>query len=118
MVLILAGLQGIGEDLYEAATLDGASRFQKLWHVTLPLLRPTLTFCAVMSLVGTAFMFDEPFVLTNGGPGVETTNFGLYLFQLSFQSFRFGYASAAAYVVAGVVFLLTLVVLRLGKAAD
>lgn len=119
MVLMLAGLQGISHDLYEAATLDGASRTQRLWHVTLPLLRPTLTFCAIMSLVGTAFMFDEVFVLTdNGGPGVATTNFGLYLFQLSFESFRFGYASAAAYVVAAVVFLLTLVVLRLGRAAD
>ena len=119
MVLMLAGLQGIPNELYEAATLDGASRFQKFRHVTIPLLRPTLTFCAVMSLVGTAFMFDEPFVLTNnGGPGVATTNFGLYLFQLSFESFRFGYASAAAYVVAVVVFLLTLLVLRLGRSAE
>ena len=119
MVLMLAGLQGIDHNLYEAATLDGASRSQKLWHVTLPLLRPTLTFCAIMSLVGTAFMFDEPFVLTaNGGPGTATTNFGLFLFQQSFDTFRFGYASAAAYVVAGAVFLLSLIVLRLGKAAD
>ncbi len=118
MVLILAGLQGISEDLYEAATLDGASRWQKLIHVTLPLLRPTLMFCAIMSLVGTAFMFDEVFVLTGGGPGTDTVNFGLYLFQLSFESFRLGYASAAAYVVAGTVFVATLIVLRLGKAAD
>ena len=118
MVLMLAGLQGISADLYEAATLDGAGRWEKLIHVTLPLLRPTLTFCAIMSLVGTAFMFDEPFVLTAGGPGTATTNFGLYLFQQSFESFRFGYASAAAYTVAGVVFLISLVVLRAGKAAD
>ena len=118
MVLMLAGLQGINPDIYEAATLDGASRWQRLWHVTLPLLRPTLTFCTIMSLVGTAFMFDEVFVLTRGGPGVATTNFGLYLFQQSFQSFRFGYASAAAYVVAAAVFMLSLIVLRLGRAAD
>ena len=119
MVLMLAGLQGISADLYEAATLDGASRFQKLWHVTLPMLKPTLVFCTIMSLVGTAFMFDEPFVLTvNGGPGTATTNFGLFLFQQSFDSFRFGYASAAAYVVAGAVFVISLLVLRAGKAGE
>ena len=118
MVLMLAGLQGIGRDVYEAATLDGATAWQRLWHVTLPLMRPTLTFCAIMSLVGTAFMFDETFVLTRGGPGVATTNFGLYLFQQSFESFRFGYASAAAYVVAAVIFVLSLGVLRAGRSAE
>lgn len=118
MVLILAGLQGIGPELHEAAMLDGASRWQRIRHVTLPMLKPTLTFCAVMSIVGTAFMFDEVFVLTGGGPGVATTNFGLYLFQIAFQDFRFGYASAAAYTVGVVVFLLSLFVLRAGNSEE
>lgn len=118
MVLMLAGLQGISADLYEAATLDGAGRFQRMWHVTVPLMRPTLTFCAIMSLIGTAFMFDEVFVLTKGGgPGTATNTFGMYLFNQGFSDFRFGYASAAAYVVAAVVFLLSLATLRGGRSA-
>jgi cellobiose transport system permease protein len=114
-VLMLAGLQGIPEELYEAATIDGARRGDRLWHITVPLLRPTIIFCAVTSLIGTVYMFDEPFVLTQGGPGDSSTNFGVYLFNEGFTDFRFGFASAAAYSVAVVVFMLSLMLVRSGR---
>jgi ABC-type sugar transport system permease subunit len=99
MVLMLAGLQGMSPEHYEAAAVDGAGRLRQLWHVTLPLMRPTILFCFILSLLGTVYMFEEVFVLTNGGPGVSSTNFGVYLFNLSFRDFRFGYASSVAYSV-------------------
>ena len=88
-----------------------------MWHVTLPLMRPTFVFCGIMSLIGTFYMFDEVFVLTQGGPGTSSTNFGLFLFNQAFTDFRFGYASAAAYTVALVVFLTSLFILRWRKPA-
>lgn len=112
MVLMLAGLQGIDNEYYEAARIDGANLWQRLWHITLPLMRPTLVFCSIMSLIGTMYMFDEPFVLTQGGPGISSTNVGVYLFNLSFTDFRFGYASSAAYVTALIVFIVSLMMLR------
>lgn len=112
MVLMLAGLQGISADYYEAALMDGANVWQQMRHITLPLMRPTFRFCGLLSLLGTIYMFDEIFVLTGGGPGTSSTNFGMYLFNVSFNDFRFGYASCVAYVVAAVVFLATLVMNR------
>ena len=112
MVLMLAGLQGISTEYYEAARIDGAGAWQRLWHITLPLMRPIFIFCSIMSLIGTVYMFDEVFVLTQGGPGASSTNFGLYLFNTSFTDFKFGYASCMAYTVAFFVFISSLFILR------
>ena len=112
MVLMLAGLQGISPEFYEAARIDGATPLQRVWHITLPLMRPTFVFCAIMSFIGTMYMFDEPFVLTGGGPGMSSTNVGVYLFNQAFTDFRFGYASSAAYITALMVFVASLFVLR------
>lgn len=117
MVLMLAGLQGISPEYYEAARMDGASAWQRMRYITLPLMRPVFVFCTIMSLIGTVYMFDEVFVLTQGGPGTSSTNFGLYLFNTSFTDFKFGYASAMAYTVAAGVFLLSLFVLRFRRGA-
>jgi lactose/L-arabinose transport system permease protein len=84
-----------------------------VWHVTLPLMRPTFVFCFVLSLMGTVYMFDEVFVLTRGGPGISSTNFGLYLFNVSFTDFRFGYASCIAYTVSVGVLIVSLAFNRL-----
>jgi lactose/L-arabinose transport system permease protein len=111
-VLMLAGLQGIPKDYYEAARLDGAGGFARMWHITLPLMRPMFIYCSISALLGTVFMFDEVIVLTEGGPGASSLNFGLYLFNTSFVDFRFGYASAVAYTMAAFVFLLSLVIVR------
>ena len=116
MILMLAGLQGIPTDYYEAAEVDGASPTQRMLHVTVPLMRPTFRFCGLLSLLGTLYMFDEIFVLTNGGgPGTSSLNFGIYLFSLSFNDFKFGYASCVAYSVAILVFLGTLLVNRFNR---
>jgi ABC-type sugar transport system permease subunit len=115
MVLMLAGLQGISPEYYEAAHIEGATAWQRTWHITLPLMRPVLVFCSIMSLIGTVYMFDEVFVLTNGGPGVSSTNFGLYLFNTSFTDFKFGYASSMAYTVAFFVFIGSLLIMRLRR---
>jgi len=116
MVLMLAGLQGISKEYYESARIDGASVAGQMWYITLPLMRPVFVFCGIMSLIGTVYMFDEMFVMTQGGPGRSTTNFGLYLFDTSFDDFKFGYASCLAYCVAIVVFVVSMVVMRFRKA--
>jgi lactose/L-arabinose transport system permease protein len=116
MVLMLAGLQGISEEYYEASAIDGAGPWQRMRHITLPLMRPTFRFCGILSLLGTIYMFDEVFVLTQGGPGTSSTNFGLYLFNISFNDFRFGYASCMAYTVAFFVFLGALLVNRRNRS--
>jgi len=118
MVLMLAGLQGIEPDYYEAAAVDGAGKLRQVWHVTLPLMRPTIFFCLILSLIGTVYMFDEPFVLTAGGPGVSSTNFGVYLFQVSFRDFRFGYASCIAYTVSIGVLIVSLILNRLRRRGE
>ena len=81
-------------------------------HITLPLMTPTFRFCMVLSILGTVYMFDEIFILTQGGPGSSSLNFGLYLFNTSFQDFKFGYASCVAYSVAFFVFLASLYLAR------
>ena len=112
MVLMLAGLQGIAPEYYEAARIEGAGAWQRARFITLPLMRPVFIFCTLTSIIGTVYMFDEVFVLTLGGPGTSSTNFGLYLFNTSFTDFKFGYASSMAYTVAFFVFIASLIILR------
>jgi cellobiose transport system permease protein len=118
MVLMLAGLQGIPADYYEAAMVDGANGLQRMRHITLPLMKPTFRFCGLLSLLGTIYMFDEIFVLTSGGPGTSSTNVGLYLFNISFNDFRFGYASCVGYTIAAFVFVGTLIVQRRSRREE
>ena len=119
MILMLAGLQGIPADYYEAASVDGAGPWQQMRHITMPLMQPTFRFCGLLSLLGTLYMFDEIFVLTNGGgPGTSSLNFGMYLFTLSFDDFKFGYASCVAYTVALVVFFGTLLAQRFNRGQE
>ncbi len=118
MVLMLAGLQGISKEFYEAALLDGAGPFQRMRYITLPMMRPVFVFCTIMSLIGTVYMFDEIFVMTGGGPGTSSINIGLYLFNLSFVDFKFGYASCLAYTVALVVFVASLLIFRFQRKQE
>ncbi|GHF37503.1 lactose/L-arabinose transport system permease protein [Deinococcus metalli] len=112
-IILLAGLQGIPEDVYEAASLDGATPWQQFWRITLPLLRPSLLFCLVLSVIGTLQLFTEPALITNSGPGNATMTLGTYLYQQGFRSFNFGYASAIAYTVAALAAIFSAVQLRL-----
>ncbi|GLY95174.1 sugar ABC transporter permease [Actinoplanes sp. NBRC 103695] len=97
MVVFLAGLQGIPQHLYEAARLDGASRRQQFRNVTLPLLRPTLLFGAVVTSIGFLQLFEEPFVMTQGGPLNSTLSVSYHIYN-QFGFGNYGYAAAASYV--------------------
>jgi len=98
MVVFLAGMQAIPASLYEAASIDGAGRWQAFRHVTIPLLRPTILFMTVITTIGYLNLFEEPFVMTGGGPLDKTLSVTMYMYQQGFEFFHSGYASAVAYV--------------------
>ena len=109
MVVFVAGMQAIPVSLYEAAAIDGAGRWQAFRYVTLPMLRPTILFMLVITTIGYLQLFEEPFVMTGGGPLDSTLSVTMYMFQQGFTFFHQGYASAIAYtlfvIVAIVAFL-------------
>ena len=98
MVVFVAGMQAIPSMLYEAASIDGAGRWQSFRYVTLPMLRPTILFMLVITTIGYLQLFEEPFVMTAGGPLDATLSVTMYMYQQGFQFFHQGYASAIAYV--------------------
>ncbi|KHE67892.1 carbohydrate ABC transporter permease, partial [Halobacillus sp. BBL2006] len=98
MVIFLAGLQNIPGSLYEAAEMDGAGKLRQFLYITVPQLKPIFLFTFVLSTIGTLQLFDEPYILTEGGPNNSTLTITLYLYQNGFRYFDFGYASAIAYV--------------------
>jgi multiple sugar transport system permease protein len=108
MVILLAGLQNIPRQLYEAAEIDGAGAWHRFVHVTLPMLSPTLFFVVVIAVIQSFQVFDQAFVMTEGGPGKATTTIVYYLYQHGFKWFHMGYASAIAWVLFVVLFGLTL----------
>jgi multiple sugar transport system permease protein len=98
MVVFLAGMQAIPASLYEAASMDGAGRWQALRFITIPMLRPTILFMTVITTIGYLQLFEEPFVMTDGGPLDKTLSVTMYMYQQGFTFFHQGYASAIAYV--------------------
>jgi multiple sugar transport system permease protein len=104
-IIFLAGLKNISESLYEAAELDGASKLQQFFSITLPQLTPTILFNLIMLMISSFQAFTEALIITNGGPANSTMFFNLYLYQNAFAYSRFGYASALAWVL----FTLTLI---------
>ena len=108
-VYFLAGLQGIDPTLYDAARVDGASAVQCFRRVTLPQLRPMTLFVSVIVLIGSLQIFDEPQILTGGGPANATLSVVQYLYQRGFEQFRFGYASAIGFLLFASIFVLSLV---------
>ncbi|HEY3334319.1 MAG TPA: sugar ABC transporter permease [Candidatus Limnocylindrales bacterium] len=98
MIVFLAGLQAIPAVLYEAASIDGAGRWEAFRSVTLPMLRPTILFMTVITTIGYLQLFEEPFVMTGGGPLDKTLSVTMYMYQQGFTFFHQGYASAVAYV--------------------
>ena len=98
MVVFVAGLQAIPAVLYEAASIDGAGRWQSFRFVTLPMLRPTILFMLVITTIGYLQLFEEPFVMTDGGPLDATLSVTMYMYQQGFEFFHQGYAAAIAYV--------------------
>lgn len=115
MVLLIAGLQGIPAEVREAARLDGAGTWQELRRITVPLLRPTLLYATVITTIGYLNVFEEPFVMTQGGPSDSTLTVSLDMYREGFNFFHMGYASAMAYVLFVVILGITALQLRLLK---
>jgi ABC-type sugar transport system permease subunit len=110
MVIYLAGLQGVPQELYEAAALDGATRLRQMWHVAIPSLRPVIYFVITISMITSAQLFVQPFIMTNGGPLDSTLSVVQLLYRKSFNDLEFGYGSAM-----GTVLLVILVGLSLAN---
>jgi lactose/L-arabinose transport system permease protein len=117
-IILLAGLQSIPDSIAEAAEVDGAGRMAQFFRITIPMLNPILLFCAILSTIGTLQLFTEPYLLTNGGPANATETPVMYIYHFAFQSFHFGYASAAAYVLTVIVAVLSYLQIRLSRGGE
>lgn len=109
MLIFLAGLQGIPEQFYEAARIDGANSRQLFSYITLPLLRPTILFVTVTGIISHLQLFGQNFIMTSGGPGRASYSVILYLYQIAWRSFRMGYGAAVAVSLAFIMMILTLI---------
>ncbi len=115
MVIFLAGLQAIPRELYEAAEIDGAAAFARFRSVTIPLLSPTIFFVTVLSIINSFQVFDQTYVMTQGGPLNATTTIVFYIFQQGFQWFHMGYAAALGYILFAVILVFTLLQFKLQR---
>ena len=96
MVIYLAALQGVPQDLYEAAAVDGATRWRQLWHIAVPALRPVIYFVVTISIITSMQLFTHPFIMLNGGPLNATISVVQLLYRHAFVQLEFGYGSAIA----------------------
>ena len=117
-VIVMAGLQSIPGELYEAAIVDGADAWDRFWYITVPKLKPIILFIAVTSTIGTLQLFDEPYTLTEGGPNNATITIAMYLYNSAFRYFKFGYASAMSIVLMVIIAALSLVEFKLTGGED
>ncbi len=115
MIILLAGLQGIPRHLYEAATIDGAGAWKRFLNVTLPMLSPTIFFISIMSFIMGFQIFTQAYIMTDGGPIDSTRFYVFYLFQKGFLYFEMGYASAMAWILFVIIFLVTLLQFKYSK---
>jgi multiple sugar transport system permease protein len=115
MVLFLAALQGVPQELYEAARVDGASRWTQFRRITIPLISPTILLTSIVTVVGSLQVFAQIAVLTQGGPGTSTTVLVYYLYQQAFQFHAFGYGSTLSVLLFGIVLVLTVIQWQLRK---
>ena len=118
MVILLAGLQAIPNDLYEAARLDGARRWQLLRHITLPSLAPMLLVVSILTMAGHFQIFAEPYVMTQGGPAQRTVTVLYFMYDEGFKWWSLGSASAVAFVLFIIMFALTLLQLRVSRRSE
>ncbi|HEY9641323.1 MAG TPA: sugar ABC transporter permease [Coleofasciculaceae cyanobacterium] len=118
LVVFLAGLQTIPISRYEAAELDGAGEWQQFWHITLPGLRPTLVFAVVTTAIFTLRSFEQPYVMTGGGPLNSTNLLVFYIYNQAFAQFDFGYAAAATTILLAVTLVLVYVQLKISREPE
>ena len=116
MLIFLAGLQGIPQELYEAASIDGANAWAKFRNVTVPLLTPTIFFNLVLGIIGALRVFTAAFVATQGGPVYATHFYALYIYEKAFRYFEMGYASALAWIFFFIMFVFTFIQFRASRS--
>jgi len=120
MILFLAGLQTIPSTVYEAADMDGAGTFDKFWHITLPLLKPTMVFVIIMGFIASFQVFERIYIMTESEFGIggvldSALTVVAYLYDVGFRKFQMGYASALGYIVFAVVFIITIINIKFIK---
>ena len=116
MILLLAGMQGIPSELYEAAEIDGAGEGSLFFRITLPMLSPVIFFNLIMGIIGSLQTFSQVYILTSGGPNNASTMMVPYLFDHAFQYYRMGYASTIAWVLFAIIMAFTMLVIRSSSA--
>ncbi|RAK12727.1 carbohydrate ABC transporter membrane protein 1 (CUT1 family) [Halanaerobium saccharolyticum] len=117
-IIMLAGLQNIPEDLYEAAEIDGGSTLQKFFYITVPMMRPIILFTFILSTIGSFQIFTEPYIMTGGGPMQSSLSVVQYLYNSGFQQFRMGYASALSYVLFAIIFVASYFQIKIGSGEE
>ena len=115
MIILLAGLQSIPEELYEAARIDGASPLRQLQHVTLPMLSPMLSLVAILTTAGYFQLFAEPYVMTQGGPLRSTVSVLYFMYEEGFKWWNFGAASSVALILFALIYCVTWALMRLSR---
>jgi multiple sugar transport system permease protein len=115
MIIFIAGLQNIPEQLYEAAEIEGANVWQKFHRITLPLLAPTTLFVGIITLIGFFQLFAEPYIMTQGGPLNSTLSIVQYMYQEGFRWWNMGYSAAIAFVLFAIIFTGSIIQLKLKK---
>ncbi|WP_425489606.1 carbohydrate ABC transporter permease [Listeria portnoyi] len=118
MIIFLAALQGIPREYYEAAQLDGANRWKQLTNVTVPLLRFAIFFVTVTTMIGWLQFFEEPFVMTQGGPLDSTTSVALFIYRNGFQLSKFGYAAAGSFILFIAIIIITIMQFKIQNRHD
>jgi multiple sugar transport system permease protein len=106
------GLQNIDQGLIDAAKIDGANAWQRLKNITLPMLSPTMFFVIITQLIGCIQIFDEPYLLTKGGPGDASRSISLYIYEMAYQSQQYGYAAAVSLILLLIILAVTLIQIR------
>jgi multiple sugar transport system permease protein len=112
MVVFRAALNAIPEELYESSSIDGAGPIRQFFAITLPLMKPSLLFAAVLTLVGGLRTLGQVIIMTNGGPGTSSEVLALYMYRLAFESFNFGQAAAVGFILFAIIFILSMVLVR------
>jgi multiple sugar transport system permease protein len=116
VIIFLAALQGVPKEYLEAASIDGAGSLRRTWSIVIPLLRFAIFFVTITTVIAWLQFFDEPFVLTKGGPLGASTSIALFLYQKGFSSSQFGYASAGSVVLFAIIAIVTLIQIRARRA--
>ena len=115
MIIFIAGLQNIPEDLYEAASIEGASEWNKFKNITLPMLAPTTLFVSIITMIGYFQLFAEPYVMTQGGPLNSTLSIVLYMYQEGFRWWNMGYSAALAFILFFIILIVSLIQLKVQR---